>query len=32
VGVYNIRIAKDMKVPVYPGDTIKVPQKTVFGN
>ena len=29
---YNIRLAKDMKVPVYPGDTIKVPQKTVFGN
>lgn len=31
-GIYNIRLAKDMKVPVYPGDTIKVPQKTVFGN
>ena len=31
-GIYNIRLAKDMKTPVYPGDTIKVPQKTVFGN
>jgi protein involved in polysaccharide export with SLBB domain len=31
-GIYNIRLAKDMKIPVYPGDTIKVPQKTVFGN
>ena len=31
-GVYNIRLAKDMRVPIYPGDTIKVPQKTVFGN
>jgi polysaccharide export outer membrane protein len=31
-GVYNIRLAKDMRIPVYPGDTIKVPQKTVFGN
>jgi len=32
IGTYNIRLAKDMKIPVYPGDTIKVPQKTVFGN
>ena len=32
IGVYNIRLAKDMKIKVYPGDTIKVPQKTVFGN
>jgi protein involved in polysaccharide export with SLBB domain len=32
IGTYNIRLAKDMKTPVYPGDTIKVPQKTVFGN
>ncbi len=32
IGIYNIRLAKDMKIPVYPGDTIKVPQKTVFGN
>ena len=31
-GIYNIRLAKDMKTPVYPGDTIKLPQKTVFGN
>ena len=32
IGTYNIRLAKDMKIPIYPGDTIKVPQKTVFGN
>jgi len=32
IGIYNIRLAKDMKTPVYPGDAIKVPQKTVFGN
>jgi protein involved in polysaccharide export with SLBB domain len=32
IGTYNIRLAKDMRIPVYPGDTIKVPQKTVFGN
>ena len=31
-GIYNIRLAKDMKTPVYPGDTIKVPQKTFLGN
>ena len=31
-GIYNIRLAKDMKTPVYPGDTIKLPQKTFLGN
>jgi hypothetical protein len=30
--VYDLNNPKHMRVPVYPGDSINVPQKTVFGN
>lgn len=30
--VYNLQTAAHMRVKVYPGDSINVPQKTAFGN
>jgi protein involved in polysaccharide export with SLBB domain len=30
--IYNLKDPKFMKLPVYPNDSINVPQKTVFGN
>lgn len=30
--VYNLKKAEHMRVKVYPGDSINVPQKTAFGN
>lgn len=30
--VYNLKDAAHMRVKVYPGDSINVPQKTAFGN
>lgn len=29
---YNLKDVKDMQLKIYPGDTINVPQKTVWGN
>jgi len=30
--VYNLKTAAHMRVKVYPGDSINIPQKTAFGN
>jgi len=30
--VYNLKTAAHMRVSVYPGDSINIPQKTAFGN
>ena len=29
---YNLKTAADMRVKIYPGDSVNVPQKTAFGN